>query len=71
MSALGLEIGLSVAVGLVGGYYLDRWLGTLPWLTIVGAAFGFAAAVRFVLRAARELERDAESEDDGPDRTGS
>jgi len=34
-SALGLEMALSVVIGMGIGYYLDRWLGTTPWLMIV------------------------------------
>ena len=27
-------------MGVVGGYFLDRWLGTKPWLLMVGALVG-------------------------------
>jgi ATP synthase protein I len=63
-SALGLEMALSVVIGMGIGYYLDRWLGTGPWLMIVWIALGFAAGVRSLYRAAvrsgKELERDEE-----------
>ena len=40
-----LQAGLSVAVGVVLGYYADRWLGTEPFLLffflIVGSIAGF------------------------------
>jgi ATP synthase protein I len=46
------------------GYYLDRWLGTGPWLMIVWIGLGFAAGVRSLYRAAvrsgKDLERDEE-----------
>ncbi len=61
-SALGLEMALSVVIGMGIGYYLDRWLGTGPWLMIVWIGFGFAAGVRSLYRAAvrsgKDLERD-------------
>lgn len=61
-SALGLEMALSVVIGMGIGYYLDRWLGTGPWLTIVWIGLGFAAGVRSLYRAAvrsgKDLERD-------------
>ncbi len=41
MSA-GLVFPISIAIGYVMGYYLDRWLGT-SWLTIVFLLFGVAA----------------------------
>jgi len=34
----------AVAIGLALGYWLDRWLGTTPWLTMVFAVFGIVAA---------------------------
>jgi len=64
-SALGLEMALSVVIGAGIGYYLDRWLGTGPWLLIVWTGFGFAAGVRSLYRAAlrseKNLERDEEA----------
>lgn len=62
-SALGLEMALSVVIGLAIGYYLDKWLGTSPWLTILWIGFGFAAGVRSLYRAAVRAGRD---EDGGP-----
>ncbi|HEX7523378.1 MAG TPA: AtpZ/AtpI family protein [Candidatus Deferrimicrobium sp.] len=63
-SALGLEMALSVVIGMGIGYYLDRWLGTGPWLTVVWIALGFAAGVRSlyraVVRSGKDLERDEE-----------
>ena len=63
-SALGLEMALSVVIGMAIGYYLDRWLGTGPWLTVVWIGLGFAAGVRSLYRAAvrsgKDLERDEE-----------
>ena len=63
-SALGLEMALSVVIGLGIGYYLDKWLGTAPWLMILWIGFGFAAGVRSLYRAAvrsgKDLEKDEE-----------
>ena len=63
-SALGLEMALSVVIGLGIGYYLDKWLGTTPWLMILWIGFGFAAGVRSLYRAAvrsgKDLEKDEE-----------
>lgn len=42
-------IGTACAISVVGagaiGYLLDSWLGTLPWLTFAGLAFGITSAV--------------------------
>jgi ATP synthase protein I len=63
-SALGLELAISVILGLAIGYYLDKWLGTGPWMTVIWLGFGFAAGVRSLYRAAlrsgKDLEKDEE-----------
>lgn len=38
-------VGLEMALPGVGGYWLDRWLGTAPVLLIVGTALGFAVGI--------------------------
>jgi F0F1-type ATP synthase assembly protein I len=57
---LGLEIALSVVVGLFGGQWLDKKLGTGGWLTWIGFAYGLAAAGRAIYRAVRKSTREAE-----------
>ena len=57
-STLGLEMGLSVAVGAILGYYLDKWLHTDPWLLIVFLIFGVIAGFRSLYRALKRLERE-------------
>jgi ATP synthase protein I len=63
-SALGLELAISVILGLAVGYYLDKWLDTSPWMTVFWLAIGFAAGLRSLFRAAlrsgKELEKDEE-----------
>jgi ATP synthase protein I len=45
---LGTMLFACVAVGLAAGYFADRWLGTIPWLLLLGLGFGIvAAAVNF------------------------
>lgn len=63
-SALGLEMAVSVVIGLAVGYYLDDWLGTGPWLTVVWLAIGFAAGVRSLYRAAKRSGRDLEKDEE-------
>ncbi|MFQ5562610.1 MAG: AtpZ/AtpI family protein [Parvularculaceae bacterium] len=55
------ELLAGLFVGALLGVGLDRWLGTGPWLLLVGIALGFAAGVRNVARAFQE--DDAPSED--------
>jgi hypothetical protein len=60
---LGLEIVLSVLLGLFGGRWLDERYGTDPWLSLLGLFFGSGAAVRAVQRTQRALRRVAEREE--------
>jgi len=57
-STLGLEMGLSVAVGSIIGYYLDKWLHTEPWLLIVFLIFGVIAGFRSLYRALKRWQRE-------------
>lgn len=57
---LGLEIAGSVALGLFGGQWLDKRLGTHGILTWVGFAYGLAAAGRAIYRAVQKSNRAAE-----------
>ena len=36
----GWYFATSLGVGTVGGYFLDRWLGTKPWILILGLLLG-------------------------------
>ena len=60
---VGLELVLSVLLGLFGGQFLDRRFHTAPWLTLVGLAYGIAAGVRGLYRAAARATREAEELD--------
>ncbi|MDX1530373.1 MAG: AtpZ/AtpI family protein, partial [Rhodothermales bacterium] len=53
---LGIEIMLSMVFFVVLGYFADRWLGTAPWLLIVGALLGFVAVGATLVKLVRELE---------------
>ena len=47
----------AVALGTLGGVWLDKKLGTTPWLFWFGLAVGVGAAVRAILRVVREFKR--------------
>lgn len=47
---VSLQFALSILVGVVIGYYLDRWLGTESIFLFVFLALGFAAGIRNLLR---------------------
>jgi len=58
VSAIGLEMGLSVAIGLAIGYLLDRFFHTKPWLTIIFLILGIVAAFRSLLSLAKEIDKE-------------
>lgn len=53
-STVGLELGFAVIIGLVVGQYLDKWLGTEPWLLLLFLIFGMAAGFRSVFRLLKD-----------------
>jgi ATP synthase protein I len=60
LSSVGLALVIATVIGLVGGYYADRLLGTSPWLLLLGLTLGIVAGFvnlfRSVNRADRELD---------------
>lgn len=60
-SSAGIELGLSVVIGALGGRWLDGQAGTTPLLMILLTVIGFAAGLRAVLRAGRKANRNAEA----------
>jgi ATP synthase protein I len=62
-SSVGLELGLSVAIGLLIGWWMDQHLGTTPWLMLAWLVFGSIAGFRGVVRAVKRADRAAEQEE--------
>lgn len=62
-TTLGIEIGLSVIVGFLGGWWLDQQWGTSPWFTMAGFGLGMTTAGRAVFRAAKAAAHLAEKEE--------
>jgi ATP synthase protein I len=61
-SSVGLELGLSVVVGILFGRWLDGRLGTAPWLMLAFLGLGLVAGFRAVMRAVRRADRAAAAE---------
>jgi F0F1-type ATP synthase assembly protein I len=57
---VGLELSLSIVVGLLAGQWLDKKFGTAPWLMLIGLAYGIAAGARALYRALQRANREAE-----------
>ena len=56
-STIGLEMGLSVVLGLLIGNYLDHWLDTAPWMLMSFLMLGFAAGFRRLFSLARKYHK--------------
>jgi ATP synthase protein I len=52
---VGVEMVAATVVGTGLGYGLDRWLGTAPWLLIVGVFLGATAGILAIFRMAKNL----------------
>ena len=57
---VGIGFEFLTAICLFGaiGWYADSRLKTLPWLTIAGAAVGFAAGLTLMVRAGKSAFKD-------------
>ena len=60
------QIGLEMVVPAIFGYYVDRWLGTTPWIMIAAAVFGFAASLFHLFAILRQKERHESSDKKPP-----
>ena len=52
---LGITIVVCIAIGLFAGIYLDRWLGTSPWLLLLFLMLGIGAAFKSIIDFAKKL----------------
>ena len=53
--AAAFSLFAAVVGGLIVGWLLDRWLGTSPWLLVVGLVMGAAAGLYEFVRASSKL----------------
>ncbi len=60
--AVGLEIAAAIGIGYFGGQFLDRKLGTTPWLTWVGFAAGIGAAIKALVRVVRSYQKSLDDD---------
>jgi ATP synthase protein I len=49
-SQVGVTMAATILVGVLLGKYLDRWLGTEPWLLLICSLLGLGAAIRSLLK---------------------
>lgn len=58
LSGIGITLVLATVIGLAAGYYADRWLGTKPWLTLLGLGLGIVAGFVNLFRSVKRAERE-------------
>jgi ATP synthase protein I len=56
LTSLGMAMVVATMLGLGAGYYLDHWLGTSPWLLLLGLGFGIAAGFVLLFRSVKSLD---------------
>ncbi|MEL6339459.1 MAG: AtpZ/AtpI family protein [Myxococcota bacterium] len=57
-SSVGIEMAASLALGAIGGGWLDQKFGTGPWLQTAGIVLGVIMAVQSVVRVVRRYQAD-------------
>lgn len=63
LASIGMAMVLATVLGLGVGYYADRWLGTSPWLTMIGLGLGIAAGFVTLFRSVKAAERDLDDDE--------
>ena len=62
LATVGITFVVASAGATIGGYYLDRWLGTSPVFTLIGLGLGIAAGFREFFRMIKEAEKEERDE---------
>ena len=58
LSSVGISMVASTFIGLAMGYYLDKWLGSSPWFTLIFLLLGIISGFRNIyILTDRELKR--------------
>ena len=60
--SLGLTFAGGILLFMAAGYALDRWIGTLPWLTLAGTIVGAVLSFLSVYRRLMADEAKAKQE---------
>jgi F0F1-type ATP synthase assembly protein I len=65
-ATVGLEMGVALAIGVLGGRYLDSWLDTKPLFFMLGFVIGLGAAVKAFIEMARRLKKELDTDEPSP-----
>ncbi len=70
---IGFALVALVVLFTTAGYWLDRWLGTGPWLMVAGVFVGFGLGLAYLVfilmsgSSGDDTPNDDAGEDQGPD----
>ena len=67
VGSVGIEMGLSVAIGVIAGQWLDERFDTSPWWSLILLVCGLGAAAKALWRTAARVQRQIQDEDEGED----
>jgi len=60
---LGMQLALTMVFFVGGGYLLDRWLDTAPWLLLAGAILGMVGVFINLFFLVRKLSQEGKKAD--------
>ena len=58
---IAVDLVVGVAFGGFVGWWLDRYVGTAPWLMVLLLMLGFVAGMMNVIRTAQRMQAEAEA----------
>lgn len=68
--AAGTELAACVVAGVIAGYYLDRYFGSAPWLTLLCTLGGLVGGMSRLLWVLKRWQTRQTSEDDTSSTSG-
>lgn len=57
-STIGINLVVSTFIGLLAGYYLDKWLDTKPWFLLICLILGIIAGFKNVFDFIKESGKE-------------
>ncbi len=62
------QVGTEMVVPIVGGVLLDRWLGSLPWFTVVGVFLGLVLGLVHLIALNARADKKKPTNETGPNK---
>jgi ATP synthase protein I len=62
LASVGIELALSIVLGMLGGRWLDSKLSTEPWLGLLGLLLGAIAGFRSLFMTVRATQQKQKHE---------